>query len=175
MPWRITSTLRGDRSCLDTVIAQGSGDWLEPEDYGRFAAEIDESARVLEISSPADWHALCVSFPCVNQDRTSPAGAGSLSPEWGSVASRWDGIHLTFAGLLTTPFVRHSSAAGTTMLWSWDTEGTMWLPGEFVRAGAPLPPVDPNASEFRVARPLMEVDLGIPDWPPDAGSIHYRG
>ena len=61
------------------------------------------------------------------------------------------------------------------MLWSWDTEGTMWLPGDFVRAGALPEPVGPDASEFGVARPLMENELGMPDWPPDAGSIHYCG
>lgn len=167
LPWRITSTLRGAFSCVDTVL--GSGDWLEPEEYNRFAAVIEDSARVLEISSPTDWHALCVSFPSVNQDRNSPAKAGSLSPDWSRVASRWDGIHLTFMGLLTTPFVRHNSAAGSTMLWSWDTEGTLWLPGDFLRAGAPLGPVDREVCESEVTAPLMDEDLGISAWPTDKG------
>ena len=175
LEWRMTSTLRGAYSCLDTVIATGIGDWLEPETYRRFAAEIDESARVLEVSSPADWHALCVSFPRVNQDRTSPAGAGSLSPDWGRIVARWDGVHLTFAGLLTTPFVRYSSAAGTTMLWSWDAEGTLWLPGKFLRAGAPLGAVDRDMCGSEVTAPLMDDELGISDWPPDDGhTILYR-
>ena len=77
-------------------------------------------------------------------------------------------------GLLTAPFVRHSSAAGTTMLWSWDTEGTLWLPGDFVRSGAPLAPIDRDDSALREATPLMDDDLGIPDWPPDEGRVHYR-
>ncbi len=165
--WRITSTLMGDFSCLDTVIAFGSGDWMEPKEYGKFAAEIDENARVLEISSPADWHALCVSFPSVNQDRNSPAGAGSLSPDWKRVGEKWDGVHLTFTGLLTTPFVSYSSAAGSTMLWSWDTEGTIWLPGEFLRAGVPLRAIDRDACETEFTAPLMDEELGISDWPPD--------
>ncbi len=171
--WRMTSTLSGGYSCLDTVIARGDGDWMEPETYRRFAAQVDESARILEISAPADWHALCAAFPCFNQDPNSPAGAGSLSPDWDRVAAQWDGVHLTFLGLLTTPFVRYSSEAGNTMLWSWDTEGTMWLPGEFLRAGAPLPPLDCCASEIQVINPLTERDLGLPDWPPDAGLIRY--
>ena len=174
--WRMSSTLSGGYSCLDTVIAAGEGDWMEPETYRRFAAQVDESVRILEISTPADWHALCAAFPCFNQDPNSPAGAGSLSPDWDHVAAQWDGVHLTFLGLLTTPFVRYSSAAGTTMLWSWDTEGTVWLPGNSVRAGTPLPPLDRDASEFGgVAAPLMPGELGIPDWPPDAGPVHYRG
>lgn len=161
LPFRITSTLRGAFSCVDTVL--GTGDWLNPEEYDRFAAEIEPTARVLEVTSPADWHELCVSFPSVNKDRNSPAGAGSLSPDWGRVASRWDGVHLTFAGLLTTPFVRHNSEAGTTMLWSWDAEGTFWLPGKFLRAGAPLPAMDLDARELRIVNPLMDDELGLSD------------
>ena len=172
--WRMTSTLRGEYSCLDTVIACGSGDWLEPEAYGRFAAKIDKSARVLEISRPADWHKLCVSFPRVNQDRNSPAGAGSLSPDWNRAAAQWDGVHLTFAGLLTTLYVRYISAAGSTMLWSWDTEGTLWLPGDFLRAGAPLAMVDRDACGPDVTTPLMDDELGISAWPPDEGTLYLR-
>ena len=145
--WRITSTLSGGHSCLDTVIALSVGDWGMVETYRRFAAEIDASARVCEISGPADWHELCVSFPSVNQDPNSPAGVGTLSPDWDRVATQWDGVHLTFLGLLTAPFVRHCSAAGTTMLWSWDTEGAIWLPGDFLRAGAPLSPVEGDIGE----------------------------
>jgi hypothetical protein len=172
--WRITSTLSGGHACLDAVIPRGVGDWGVVEAHRRFAAEIDASARVCEVSSPADWHALCVSFPRVNQDPNSPAGIDTLSPDWGRVATQWDGIHLTFMGLLTAPFVRHCSVAGTTMLWSWDTEGTFWLPGDFLRAGAPLAPLDCDASEFRTVGWLMDEDLGIPEWPPIPGVIRYR-
>lgn len=174
VPWSFTSTLRGKYSCLDTVIASGVGDWMEPEGYRRCVAEIADSVRVLEISSPADWHELCVAFPSVNQDRNSPAEAGSLSPDWARVASRWDGVHLTFTGLLTTPFVCYRSAAGTTMLWSWDTEGTMWLPRDFLRAGASIGIVDRDACSSEVTAPLLDDDLGISDWPPDEGHVIYR-
>ena len=173
--WRITSTLRGAYSCVDTAIASGVGDWTQMTSHRRFAAEIDVSARVFEVASPADWHALCVSFPRVNQHPNSPAGIDTLSPDWGRVGTQWNGVHLTFMGLLTAPFVRHCSAAGTTMLWSWDTEGTLWLPGDFVRTGAPLALLDRDASAFKVARPLMYDELGIPEWPPVPGVIHYRG
>ena len=173
--WRITSTLWGAYSCVDTAIASGVGDWTQVTSHRRFAAEIDESARVFEVSGPADWHTLCVSFPRVNQHPNSPAGIDTLSPDWGRVGTQWNGVHLTFMGLLTAPFVRYSSADGTaTMLWSWNTEGTLWLPGDFVRAGAPLVPLDRDASEIRTTGPLMNEDLGIPEWPPVPGVIHYR-
>ena len=86
--WRITSTLRGAYSCVDTIIASGIGDWMQVETHRRFAAVVDASARVYEISGPADWHALCVSFPRVNQNPASPAGVGTLVPDWGRVATQ---------------------------------------------------------------------------------------
>ena len=157
--WRITSTLRGRYSCLDAVISGGVGDWESSSAHRRFEAEIDESARVLEIVDPADWHALCVAHPRTNRHPNSPAGVGTLVPDWTSVASQWDGVHLTFMALLTVPFVRHSSAAGTTMLWSWDTEGTWWLPGEFVRVGPSLGTVDHVERELPDILPLMHIGL----------------
>ena len=147
--WRITSTLRGAYSCVDTAIASGIGDWTQMTSHRRFAAEIDETARVCEVSSPADWHALCVSSPRVNQHPNSPAGIDTLSPDWGRVGTQWNGVHLTFMGLLTAPFVRYSSADGTaTMLWSWNTEGTIWLPGDFLRRASPLAPIDHDICHF---------------------------
>ena len=160
--WRITSTLSGGYSCLDTVIASGVGDWPPVSAHRRFEALVDESVRVREITSPADWHALCVSYPRINQQPTSPAGVGTLVPDWGRVATQWDGVHLTFMALLTVPFVRHSSAAGTTMMWSWNTEGTVLLPGTFVRAGEPLATSDRDLSGFVVTAPLMAGELSIP-------------
>ena len=125
----------------------------------RFEAEVDESARVLEIVGPADWHALSVAHPRTNRHPNSPAGVGTLVPDWTSVATQWDGVHLTFMALLTVPFVRHGSAAGTTMLWSWDTEGTWWLPGGFLRAGPPLATLGRRVSEFDFISPLMDISL----------------
>ncbi len=174
--WRLTSTLHEGYACVDTVIAHGVGDWPSPDAQRRFVAVIEESARVYEISGPAGWHALCVSYPRVNEHPNSPAGVGTLSPDWRRVATEWDGVHLTLMGLLTAPFVRHSTAAGTTMLWSWDTEGTMWLPGEFLRPSAPLPSLsERDARAFdAITAPLMDDDLGIPQWPPVPGVKRYH-
>ena len=60
------------------------------------------------------------------------------------------------------------------MLWSWDTEGTLWLPGDFLRAGAPLGTVDLNTCGSDITAPLIEDDLGIPNWPPDGDRVIYR-
>ena len=158
---RVTSTLRDEYSCLDTIITSGIGDWPS-DNWRRFRAQIDASARVFEVQSPADWHALCVSHPRINQDPNSPAGIGVLTPDWDSVATQWDGIHLTFMALLTVPFVRCNSAAGTTMMWAWDTEATIWLPGDFLRVGTPLPPLDRESDAFKLVEPLRHDDLGTP-------------
>ena len=95
--WRITSTLWGAYSCVDTAIASGVGDWTQVTSHRRFAAEIDESARVFEVSGPADWHTLCVSFPRVNQHPNSPAGIDTLSPGlgpcWHAVERRPPDVH----------------------------------------------------------------------------------
>ena len=153
---RFTSTLYGEHSCADVVIAALVGDWPPSSEQRRFAAQVDESARVLEVSTPEDWHGLCVSFPRVDRNTNTPdyVGVGTLVPDWSLVAEQWDGVHLTFAGLLTVPLVRHSTAAGDTMNWTWDTEGTMWLPGEFVRASRRLPTFDDE--DFTFPRFLMD-------------------
>ena len=170
--WRVTSTLSEGYSCLDAVVASGVGDWPSPSEQSRFKAEIDDSARVLEIVTAADWHALCISYPRTNQWSSSPAGVGTLTPDWDRVATRWEGIHLTLLALFTVPFVPYNSEAGTTMMWSWNTEGTLWLPGGLLRAGAPLPPLrcNPN-TESQDITPLMSADLGLHNYAPTNASI----
>lgn len=123
--WRWTSTVRAGLSSLDATIAAGVGDWPADELLLRSHVAVRGAPRILEIVGADDWHFLASGFPVLTRD--GPAGAGSLSPDWGSVALHWDAVHLTFAGLLTAPFVRVASAEGESMLWSWDSEGTLWL------------------------------------------------
>ena len=134
-----TSTLYGEVSSIDVAIERNLRDWMGLDQ--RSHAIVDQGASVLEINGPADWHALCAAAPRVNKQRNSPAGKGTLVPDWRSVAEEYDGVHLTFAGALTTPFVRETSAAGITMLWSWDVEHTTWVT-DVVRPGASLQPLD---------------------------------
>ena len=178
--WRMTSTLRGGVSCGDVVIASGVGDWGDGP-LVRRAAVVNAAARVREIVSPADWHALCASHPHVRQkpepsppprsgvayaqlglEQEGQDRAGMLVPDWSALAADWDGVHLTFAGLLTVPFTEHESEAGRTMMWSWDTEGTTWLQGAFLRAGEPLPPAPEELDSHNLVRRLDNDYLGIP-------------
>ena len=151
--WRITSTVEDESACLDTIIESGN-DWSIGE-WRKCTCEIDKSARVFEVVGPADWHSLCAAHPRPNEHRDSPAGLETLTPDWGRVASEWDGVHLTFMALLTVPYVRYRSEAGTTMMWSWDTEGTIWLPGESLRPGAPLPSLGYDVDRFQTVEFLQ--------------------
>ena len=50
-----------------------------------------------------------------------------LTVDWEAAAKDWDGVHLTFGGLLTSDSVRVASSAGWSMLMFWDLEQTLWL------------------------------------------------
>ena len=177
--WRMTSTLHSGVSCGDVSIASGVGDWSDEPEI-RSTAVVDAAARVREIVTPDDWHALCASHPRVRAKpepsppprsgwhyaplglpQDGPDRAGMLVPDWSALAADLDGVHLTFAGLLTVPFVEHSSEAGSTMMWSWDTEGTMWLQGAFLRAGEPMPPAPEGLGSHELVRHLSADYLGI--------------
>jgi hypothetical protein len=114
------------------MLAIAPGDWMGTDPH-RAPVEPIEGARILELSSPDDWHALCVRHASAVRTRSgSPAGSGTIVPNWRSVEREWDGIHLTFLGLLTTLFVRTETTEGASMLWSWDAEGTTWLRPELL-------------------------------------------
>ena len=85
----------------------------------RFPARV----RVYEVNDAADWHRLCVRYPArgVDDDR--------LVPNWGAVATEWDGVHLTFGGLLSCEQARYEDASGWSMNQFWQIERTWWLNG----------------------------------------------
>jgi hypothetical protein len=122
--WQITSRVVDGSSCLEVVAARSS-EWRAAPVH-RVAVEPIQGARVLEVGSPGDWHQLCLDFP--------RAVEGILEPDWAEAARRWDGVHLSFLGLLSTPLVRVETADGASLLpWSWDSEGTRWLRSELIR------------------------------------------
>jgi hypothetical protein len=83
---------------------------------------------VFKIHGPSDWHNLCVRYPSKYTEDSR------LAPNWGAVAEEWDGVHLSFGGLLTAKQNRHEAAAGWkagwTMLDFWHAEQTYWLRAE---------------------------------------------
>ena len=146
-----TATLHGDLSCVDVAMLRHVWEWEVPDNYQRRRAEIGENPAVFEVGSPADWHALCVQAPRPNQASESPTNRVTIVPDWERLAGVYDGVHFSFAGLLTAPFVLEESPAGRTMLWSWDAAFTTWIT-DVVRPGSLLPLTWP--SEAREIRDL---------------------
>jgi hypothetical protein len=128
-----TSTRFGTTSGLHAAVANRVGDWEPTYPLVEIDVEIAD-ARVYEVTAAADWHQLATTFPLrVAQPGSSPPGiVNDLSPDWSPVAARWDGVHLTFAGLLSASYVPMTTAAGTTTLWTWESERTLWLRQPFV-------------------------------------------
>lgn len=81
-------------------------------------------ARVFSVNTPDEWHQLATTY------RAREFGGLSedvVVPDFSKVAKDWDGVHLTFAGVLSCDQVRIESEAGATELQSWEAEETVWL------------------------------------------------
>jgi len=130
--WRATSTVRNGGSSLEAAVARGVGDWNFDRVRRGVVKPMGSELRVFEVNGAEDWHALCVAHPATNSDTSSLAGEGALVPDWVSVGAGWDGVHLSFLGVLTAPFVRVTSEAGSSMMWGWGAEQTIWLRDEAV-------------------------------------------
>lgn len=125
-------------------------------------------ARVFEIHRPADWARLVTAhpraaephpgweLPGVNQHVTdiSPlvesgehraarvAVRHHVVPDWQSVANQYDGVHLSWAGFITSEgFISNLGDGDVTMLRYWFSERTLWLADVF---GDPHRAPDPH-------------------------------
>ena len=68
-----------------------------------------------------------------------PGGlASDVAPDWVAVRREWDGVHLSFGGLLAASLVPLGRAGERTALWTWECEQTCWLRDVFA-ARADLP------------------------------------
>ena len=111
---------------MSVAIAHNAGDYDPNECLSLTPVEIDPSSAVYEIHRPEDWHQLCVSHPALREEMAPLAGT-ELVPDWSSVATRYDGVHLSLGGFLCTTWRRLRSPAGVTTLWTWEHEGSLWL------------------------------------------------
>ena len=119
---QITSTLYGPHLTSELqAYHHRAGDYYCEFPLASWSISFLEDVRVYEIHGPSDWHDLCVRYPAkgTEDDR--------LVPNWGAVSEEWDGVHLSFGGLLTAEQNRYESPAGWTMLDSWHAEQTRWL------------------------------------------------
>lgn len=139
---------------------------LEPAPVSRWWLPVERPVRVWEVHRPSDWVRLVASYPAagrryggwelpgVNQHRrdvdvllgvdgqhAARIAGRQLVPDWAAVAADFDGVHLSWAGFLTTEgYVSDLPGGDVTMLRYWFSERTLWLRdvfGEAVPLGAP--------------------------------------
>jgi hypothetical protein len=136
------------RSGLHNELAhEVDTDWFPEYPLRQAAIEVAAAARIYEIHRPKDWHELTLRYADLDRyrgaDQNLLKSAGidhGPAPDWGRLARDWDGIHLSFFGLLTTLYTPVTIAGVTTTVWSWPSERTLWLRSAFDRVTS-LPPL----------------------------------
>jgi hypothetical protein len=150
---------------------------LEPDPVSRWSVPIERPVHLWEIHHPADWVRLVATYPAagshydgwelpgINQHRHEVDGllgiAGQhgvriagrqLVPDWAAVAADFDGVHLSWAGFITTEgYVTDLDGGDVTMLRYWFSERTLWLRDVF---GEPVPLGAPHSD-------IPDVEIGI--------------
>jgi len=152
-----------------------AGAWeMYPRPLSRWRLPVRSGAHIVEIHRPDDWSALVTRYPAParageewwelpgrHQDAESVAGLMAiphqraartsirqhLVPDWGLVAADHDGIHLSWAGFLTSEgCITDLGDGDVAMLRYWFSERTHWLTDPF---GTPEPLDAPHVDEDR--------------------------
>lgn len=155
----------------------------------RWRVPVTEEERVWRIDGPQDWVRLVATYPRPaprehsgwelpgpNQNARADDGIAELErrsdgraartrisrhllPDWRAVAADFDGVHLSWAGYLTTEgLISEVDDDAVTMLRYWDGEQTHWLRDVF----GPPEPLGPRPT-VTVASPPALVDPGMRD------------
>ena len=144
---------------------------IEPEPVTRWRLPVATPPRVWEIHRPEDWARLVEAHPsepsrlhsgwelpgpnqhvgrldavfAISGQRAVQAGVLQRNPDWRAVADAWDGVHLSWAGFLTSEGTISTLPDGSvTMLRYWSSERTRWLRDVF---GEPEPLPSPALLE----------------------------
>jgi hypothetical protein len=107
------------------VASRGGGD-LGPLKYpaARHVLTVKPDARIFTINDPGDWHLLCATYPSTDEGGLF---GGLLVPDYEKVAEHWDGVHISFGGLLASEQVQVNGLEGRTELLEANAEHTKWL------------------------------------------------
>lgn len=163
--WTVTSPPPGIHDELIASWEMLSGPisrWLLP---------VHRTARIWNVNHPTDWARLVENYPRIatgphagwelpgpNQQSRSirallsiPAQRAArdsvtrhVLPDWQAFARDYDGVHLSWAGFVTTEgYITDLNGGGETMLRYWASERTLWLADVF---GDPVPLGSPNLS-----------------------------
>lgn len=131
-------TTRGDVAGLPAAALACAEDPLGAERFDIWQVETDPAARIYEVHAPGDWGRLAASYPRdVTLSRrhdwcrwTGYEGPWIL-PDWPAVARRWDGVHVSVGGYLSTAGMRVEAGGAATLLAGWDADQTLWLTDVF--------------------------------------------
>ncbi|AIY00161.1 hypothetical protein ART_0562 [Arthrobacter sp. PAMC 25486] len=117
-----------------------AGLWLVEDGFGETEAAIEQlhaphGARIFEIDSPAAWAQLCREHSlevtaAKRHDwyRTTGRIGSWVMPDWSRFQEKYDGVHLTMGGYLTTAGVVIPVDDGrASVLAGWDPDATYWL------------------------------------------------
>ncbi len=98
------------RSGAHAELSCGISDWDAVYPVHQVRLRVSSTARVYDVDSAADWHSLVrryrdpATHPGPDDSLRNAAGIDNgPAPTWSTVARDYDGVHLTFAGLLTGP------------------------------------------------------------------------
>lgn len=172
------------------AAGQMVGAWeLETGPVSRCWMPVLPEARVFEIHRPQDWAQLVAAHPRqarphpgwelpgtnqhhsdlaplldVPEQRAARATVDShLVPDWESVASEYDGIHLSWAGFITSEgCITDLDNGGVVMLRYWFSERTLWLADIFGQPSmAPDPHIDFSSNHYPPRPPPSKVDTDL--------------
>ncbi|WP_238439507.1 hypothetical protein [Microbacterium sp. JZ31] len=111
------------------------------------AIPVRGAGRTFEIRGPGDWAELCRRHPLEvtasrRQDwyRTTGRDGRWVMPDWLSVATEWDAVHLTTTGYLTAATREIPVEDGTSsVIAGWAPDTTYWLPTSRARSRSLAP------------------------------------
>lgn len=113
-----TSTANG-RGMWRTYLDSVRGSDLHPLPWHSWRLRVDEDASVLEIASASEWADFVGAYPRVR--------GGAIYPNWHSVATDFDGIHMTLRAIAAIQGFAFSTPRGPSAPAYWDVEATLWL------------------------------------------------
>lgn len=121
----------GDAGPYGLWLVEDAAGWEEAATY---RLEVDPSSRILEIDSARVWAALCAEFPLEvtasrrhDWYRTTGRSGRWVIPDWSLVSERYDGVHLSIAGYLTTATMAIDVEDKASMIAGWSPDTTWWL------------------------------------------------
>ena len=154
-----TSTGYGAKSSQLAAYDLWVGDHICDFPLVCYQLAIPDDYQIFEIHSPEDWHSLCLEHPARRRD-------GRLTPDWNSVAQVWDGVHLSFGGLLSCEQARYERNGAWSKHGSWQAELSYWFRTDGIVAER-LADYQQSQRSSGMDRPFFEEEL-------EPGSIWLR-